>query len=98
MTTTYYIAYETKKSNGVKVWYETKHYDNADQANDFFQKKVKDGRTTEAHLWKCDVWTDPTEIPFDTTTNRQPGGWYRKNPIASYNPQFFSGVKIWDIE
>lgn len=98
MNTTYYISYEIKKSNGTKVAYASKHYATMDEAHALFQAKVKDARTQEAHLWKCETWTDPNEIPFGATTNRTPDGWRRTNPIESFNPKIFSGVKIWDLE
>ena len=87
-----------KKSNGAKVWHESKQFATQDEAHDFFQAKVKDTRTQEAHLNRCETWTDPNEIPFETTTNRTPDGWRRTNTLASYNPKYFGGVKIWDID
>lgn len=98
MKTTYYISYEIKKSNGTKVWHESKHFDSMDDAHALFQAKVKDGRIQEAHLWKMDTWTDPAEIPFETTVNRRPDGWHRTNPVESYNPKIFGSIKIWDTE
>ena len=98
MNTTYYITYEIKRANGSKVWYESKHYDNPDVPQAMFQEKVKDPRTLEAHLVKCETWTDPNEIPFETTTNRTREGWRRTNTISSYNPKYWGGVKIWDLE
>lgn len=97
-TVYYYIAHQIKKSNGATVWYTSKNFDNLDDAHLLFLSKVKDGRTKEAHLYKCETWTDQSEIPFDPHTNKTPNGWRRTNQVESYDPAFFGGVKIWDID
>lgn len=96
MKTTFYISYEMKKSNGAKQWYTSKKFDTQAEAEDLFQTKVDDARTQEAHLWKSEFWTDPTELPFEKTTNRRWDGWERANLIASYKPKMRKGIKYWN--
>lgn len=52
MKTTFYIATQIKKSNGVLQWFNTKHYDTEEQARPVYESRMAKPNATEVILWK----------------------------------------------
>lgn len=69
MTTTYYISWETKKSNRARAWYASKEVTTEAEARAMYDNRIQNPKTQTAYLWRKETYK-PNEVhnwgfPYD---------------------------------
>lgn len=72
MTSTYYINYEIRKSNGACAWLNTPHYETEAEARAHYEAKAAKPNVLIAHLIRCDHW--PASELVRRAAERYPDG------------------------
>ena len=80
MTTTYYISYRIRKSNGVRVDYASKDFETEAEARSYYERKMAQPSVRGAYLWKVDHYSTEEMVDPDA----HPNGKDHFTALASY--------------
>ncbi len=83
MTSTYYINYEIRKSNGTFAWLNTPHYETEADARIHYNAKIAKPNVLIANLTRRDYW--PASELTRRAAERYPDGVMDFRILATYS-------------